>query len=272
MILVTGATGNVGRRLVALLAGAGRPVRALTRRPGSARFPAGVEVVGGDLADPATLGPALRGATALHLITFAGDDQAPLENAPRILDAAARAGVERVTVLMGSVEPGPVEQAVAGSGLEWTRIAPVEFMSNALGWAGSIRAEGVIREGAVDVPSSMVHEEDIAAVAAAALTGGGHAGATHMVTGPQALTVRDKARILGEALGRPIRVVELSVEELQRGWRAEGFGEDDIAFFTAMTTERPEAGRTVLPTVRQVTGRSPRTFAHWAAENAGAFR
>src|SRR5690606_6853043 len=116
---------------------------------------------------------------------------------------------------------------------------------------------------AVDVPSSMVHEEDIAAVAAAALTGDGHAGATHMVTGPQALTVRDKARILGEALGRPIRVVELSIEELQQGWRAEGFGEDDIAFFTAMTTERPEAGRTVLPTVlptvRQVTGRSPRT-------------
>ncbi|MFW5418622.1 NAD(P)H-binding protein [Nocardiopsis sp. CNT-189] len=272
MILVTGATGKVGSRLVGLLAEGGHPVRALTRRPGAARFPAGVEVVGGDLADPGTLGPALRGATALHLITFAGDDQAPLEDAPRILAGAARAGVGRVTVLMGSVEPGPVERAVAGSGLEWTRIAPVEFMSNALEWAGSVRSEGVIREGAVDVPSSMVHEEDIAAVAAAALTEGGHAGATHVVTGPQALTVRDRARILGEVLGRPVRVDELSIEELRRGWRAEGYGEDDIAFFTAMTTERPEAGRTVLPTVRQVTGRPPRTFADWAGENAAAFR
>ncbi|NED03981.1 NAD(P)H-binding protein [Streptomyces sp. SID6648] len=270
-ILVTGATGTVGRRVVEQLLERGEHVRALTRDPERAEFPAGVEVVGGDLTDPASLAPALHGVTGLHLITFGGAFFAPLETADEILALAEEAGVRRVTVLHGGGDT-PMETAVRASGFAWTVVMPVEFMANALEWAPGIRSEGVVREPFVNRLSAMVHESDIGAVAAVALTEDGHGGQEYLVTGPQALTVRDKTADIAAARGADVELVELTEEQALETWRGQGMPEDVIAFLIDVYRDTPPEGRTVLDTVEKVTGRPARSFAQWAEEHAHAFR
>ncbi len=269
-ILVTGATGNVGRPLVEQLLAAGHRVRALTRNPQKANLPADAEVVAGDLADTASLAEAFAGVTAAHLITFAG--YSPLANGADIVAAAEKAGVRKVTVLKGDMSKSPLEEAIEASGLEWTFMSPVEFMSNALEWTESVRTEGVVREGFPHAKSAMVHEADIASVAATALTTDGHASKEYWLTGPETLTPPEKVRVISEVLGREVRYVELSQNEIIAQWRGEGYSEEDIQYFVTMRTNPPEAGYTVLPTVEEVTGKPARTFAQWVREHADAFR
>jgi uncharacterized protein YbjT (DUF2867 family) len=271
-ILVTGATGTVGRQVVAELLARGHEVRALTRDAAKAAFPAGAEVVEGDLTAPDGLAAALEGATGLHLITFGDAAFSPLETGPRILELARAAGVRRVTVLHGG-GPTPLEDAVrADDGVDWTVLMPVEFMANALEWADGIAASGEVREPFVDRLSAMVHEGDIGAVAAVALTEEGHGGQTYVITGPEVLTVGDKVKTIAEAAGREIALVELTEEQAVEGWRAAGLPEDVIGFLLEAYGNTPEVGRTVAGTVEKVTGRPARTFAQWAAEHADAFR
>ncbi|MGY5068643.1 NAD(P)H-binding protein [Streptomyces griseus] len=270
-ILVTGATGTVGRRVVEQLLERGEHVRALTRDPARAELPAGVDVVRGDLTDPASLEPALDGVTGLHLITFGGGLFAPLETGEEILGLAREAGVRRVTVLHGGGGT-PMESAVRASGFDWTVVMPVEFMANALEWAPGIRSEGAVREPFVDRLSAMVHESDIGAVAAVALTEDGHGGQEYLVTGPQVLTVRDKTAAVGAARGADVELVELTEEQARESWRGQGMPEDVIAFLIGVYRDTPPEGRTVIDTVEKVTGRPARTFAQWAEEHAEHFR
>lgn len=270
-ILVTGATGSVGRHVVDRLVQSGQRVRALTRNPARADLPGEVEVVAGDLTALETVAPALDGVTGMHLITFGGDDYAALRTAPEIMELATKAGVRRVTVLLGG-EKGPVEQAVEASDLEWTHLQPVEFMANALEWAESIRAEDVVREAFGSRLSAMVHEADIGAVAATALVEDGHAGKTYTLTGPEVLTVPRKVRTIAAAIGRDIEFVELTEEQARMRWRESGYPDEVIEFFVFVHGNTPPMGYTVVPTVEEVTGRPPRTFAQWAAEHADAFR
>lgn len=267
---VTGATGTVGGLLVAQLVEAGHSVRALTRNPARASFPAGVEVVEGDLANPQSYAHALEGVDGIHLIAFAGDDYAPLQAAPEILERARNAGVRRVTLLMGGDTQG-VEEAVKASGLAWTFLQPVEFMSNMLEWVEPARG-GVIREGFASRRSAIVHEADIAAVAIAALTGEGHGGKTYTITGPESLTPPQMVQAIASANGRDIRFEELTEAQARERWQAQGFPDDAIEYFVWMYGNTPEIGYTVAPTVEQVTGRPARTVAQWAAEHAAAFR
>jgi uncharacterized protein YbjT (DUF2867 family) len=281
--LVTGATGTVGRSLVHQLLKAGEPVRALTRDPAAARFPDGVEVVGGDLADPATLAAALDGAERLHLFPVP-------ETAPEVMAMATAAGVRRVTVLSsGSVTAGldtdyqlPVEQAVEASGVEWTHLRPGDFAANRLRlWGPSVRAERVVRWPFPDEVGIPIHEDDIAAVAVAALLGDGHAGRAYDLTGPETLSVRDQVKAIGAALGEDVHLEEVSREEAlarltaQGGWAAEnapfllgyeGFSPDTE--IPELSAEEPAP----LPTVELLTGRPARSFARWAADHAADFR
>jgi uncharacterized protein YbjT (DUF2867 family) len=271
-ILVTGATGTVGRLVVEELLAAGQQVRALTRNPAKAAFPEGVEVVGGDLADPGSLTGAFEGVTGVHFINFAGDDYAPLPDGARLVELAVKAGVRRVTVL-GGREDGELEKALAATDVEWTLLHPVEFMANTLQWwAHTIRTEGVIKEPFGDRLSALVHERDIAAVAATVLARGGHGGRTYVLTGPQAITLKDKVAILGAAIGKDVEFVELTVDEARAKWRGDGMGEQTIEFLVGALGDTPEVGYTVVPTVREVTGQDARGFAQWAEENAAAFR
>jgi uncharacterized protein YbjT (DUF2867 family) len=268
-ILVTGATGQVGRHLVAQLHEAGHDVRALSRTPAKADLPTGVEVVAGDLTDAATLGTAFEGVDAIHLITFGGDDD--LTNGPEIIDLAARHGITRATVL-GGWSPTSVESALESSAIRWTLLQPAEFMCNALEWADEIRSQGTVSMLAT-FPSAMVHEGDIAAVAATALTHGGHEGRSYPITGPEALTPAERTRIIAGATGQEIAFVQLLSEDAERArLRGYGYDEDYVEFGIQLATNPPEAGGVVLSTVEDVTGTPARTFAQWAREHAERFR
>ncbi|AQS71400.1 NAD(P)H-binding protein [Streptomyces pactum] len=270
-LLVTGATGTVGREVVAELLARGHAVRALTRDAAGAAVPDGAEVVQGDLTEPDTLAPALEGVTGLHLITFGGPYFTPLETGPRILELARAAGVRRVTVLHGG-GPSLLEDAVrADDGVDWTVLMPVEFMANALEWADRIAASDEVREPFVSRLSAMVHEGDIGAVAAVALTEEGHGGREYVITGPELLTVGDKVAAVAAVRGREIALVELTEEQAVARWRAAGHPQDVIGFLLEAYGNTPEVGRTVVDTVEKVTGRPARTFARWAAEHADAF-
>ncbi len=268
---VTGATGTVGRQVVMQLVEAGHTVRALTRNPAKAIFPAGVEIITGDLADPSTFAAALEGVDGIHLIAFAGDNYGPLESTSEILALAEQAGVRRVTLLMGG-DTQAVEEAVKASKLDWTLLQPVEFMSNMLHWVEPVQNDGVIREGFGSRRTAIVHEADIAAVAVTALTQAGHGGKTYTITGPEVLTPPQMVQQLAEASGRGIRFEELTLDQARARWQAQGYPDEVIEYFFWMYGNTPEIGYTVVPTVEQVTGRPARTFAQWAAEYADAFR
>ncbi|MFH9727415.1 NmrA family NAD(P)-binding protein [Streptomyces sp. NPDC017254] len=269
-ILVAGATGTVGRQVVAALREAGAPVRALTRRPGAATFGPGVEVVGGDLTDASSLESALRGVSAVHLINFGGDGYAPLQNGGELSATIEAAGVRRVTMLAGWSE-STLEPAVRASGLAWTLVAPTEIMANALEWADEVRA-GRIERPYGDSRTAMVHEGDIGAVAATALLNEGHAGAEYLLTGPERISLREKIAALGTAAGRQVEFAELTPDEARAAMRKQGVPEHMIDFQLEVFADPPAAYNTPNGVVEKVTGRPARTFAQWARENAATFR
>jgi uncharacterized protein YbjT (DUF2867 family) len=285
-ILVTGATGNVGRHMVAQLVQAGASVRALTRNPATAGLPAGVEVVQGDLAEPATLVPALEGIDRMFLFPVE-------ETAYEVIALAKRAGVRRIVDLSAAsvtvgLHTNPVEQAVEESGLEWTHVRPGGFMTNMLQlWAPSIRAERVVRYPFGDEPMNMIHEADIAAVATAALLEDGHNGAVYTLTGPETITVREQVRAIGAALGEEVRYEEVTREEARRLLKAQGgfaaesadlmlgfidYGGEEPAGADGYSDQDWSALMKTWPDVERVTGRSPRSFAEWARDHVEDFR
>ncbi|MFD0473315.1 SDR family oxidoreductase [Nonomuraea thailandensis] len=223
-VLVTGATGTVGRQVVRSLLDRGRKVRALTRDPARADLPEDVEVIRGDLADAGGLEAAFDGATAAHLITF-GEGYRPLANGRDLVDLAERAGVGKVTVLAGWQE-GTLEPAVrASGGLEWTFLEPVQFMANFLAdWGEPLRTTGRVREPYGDRQSPPVDEHDIGAVAATVLTQDGHGGRSYHLTGPEVLTARRMVGIIAEVTGRDLRFEELTPEQVRREWSVPGAG------------------------------------------------
>ncbi len=266
--LVTGATGNTGYHVVSELARRGERVRALTRDPAAAaaRFPADVELVAGTHTAPAELDGALDGVDRLHITVTAG----LAEVGPELVRRAVDAGVRRITVVWGGAV-GPVEEAVAESGVEWTRLEPQEFMSNTLTWAESIRTEGVVREP-YDFPSALVHEADIGAVAAVALLDDGHAGRAYNLTEPEPLTPRERIAILSRAIGRDIALVPITHEQAIERLTATGVSRADAEYVIGWYAARTADSMTVVDTVERVTGRPPRTFAQWVAEHADRFQ
>lgn len=268
-ILVTGATGHVGRHLVTQLNDAGHRVRALTRNPARANLPAGVEVVAGDLTDTSTLTAAFDSIEGIHLITFGGDNGEELTNGPEIIALAERHGIRRATVL-GGWSPTSIEAALQGSSIAWTILQPGEFMGNALELAEEIRTSRTVSMLAT-YPSAVVHEADIAAVAVAALTQNGHAGQSYPLTGPEALTPAERVRILAEATGQDIAFVHLNEEAERARLQSYGYDEEYVEFGIQLATNPPDAAGVVLPTVEEVTGQPARTFARWAHEHAEQF-
>ncbi|MFJ9339074.1 SDR family oxidoreductase [Streptomyces sp. NPDC101733] len=278
MIVVTGATGNVGRALVRMLdeAEAGRekgvPVTAVARRITEADVPTGVRAVAADLADPAGLRAAFEGARALFLLV-AGEDP------HGILDVAKAAGIRRVVLLSSQGvgtrpeayrHPALFEAAVRESGLAWTVLRSGGMDTNAFAWAESIRTRRAVEAPFGDVGLPFVDPDDVAAVAAAALLGDGHTGATHILTGPAATTPRERAGAIAEVLGEPVRFIEQTraeAHDLMAGFMPLPVVEGTLAILGEPT----EAERRVSPDIARVLGRAPGTFAAWAERNAAAF-
>ncbi|QKW40029.1 NAD(P)H-binding protein [Actinomadura sp. NAK00032] len=271
MIAVTGATGNVGGRLAALLAAAGEQVTALSRR--AAELPDGVRHVRADLADPPSMEAALDGADALFLLVAGDDPEA-------VLDAARSGGVRRVVLLSSQGagtrpdayrHPAAFEEAVRRSGLEWTILRPGGFHSNAYAWAEQVRADRRVAAPFGDVGLPTIDPADIAAVAAAVLREDGHAGRTYELTGPGPTTPRERAAAIGAALGEPVRFVE----QTRRQAREEmlRFMPEPVVEGTLSILGDPvEAEQQVSPDAERILGRAPRSFADWAARNAAAFK
>ncbi|WFB06110.1 NmrA family NAD(P)-binding protein [Streptomyces sp. LX-29] len=266
--LVTGATGNTGRHVVAELLRRGEHVRALTRNPAAAagRLPAEVELVAGTHTAPEELDAALKGVSRLHITVTAG----LAEVGPELVRRAVGAGVRRITVVWGGWV-GPVEQAVAESGVEWTRLEPQEFMSNTLTWIESVRTEGIVREP-YDFPSALVHEADIGEVAAVSLLDDGHAGRAYNLTGPESLTPSERIALLSQAIGREVALVPITHEQAVDRLMATGVSRADADYVVGWYATPSEDATTVVDTVERVTGHPARTFAQWVAAHAERFQ
>ncbi|MFJ8476906.1 NAD(P)H-binding protein [Kitasatospora sp. NPDC094011] len=285
MIVVTGATGTVGSKVVVGLRERGREVRALVRAgsAGPAEWDAAVERVAADFADPASLDAALAGADTVYLLVAVHPEMAQHER--NVIDAAVRTGRRPRIVLHAAagVEHRPegvrfVGAHVAGldhlkaSGLPWTVLAPNGFHQNFLGSAPAVRA-GLLAAPGGEGTVSYVDARDVAAAAVEVLAGAGHEGAVYTLTGPAALTHGEVAEQLAAAAGHPVAYTALTPETALDGllglgwnpWRAEGM----VELYGLYAAGHASA---VSPDVEKLTGRPPRSFAEFAAEHADAFR
>ncbi|TPQ17137.1 SDR family oxidoreductase [Streptomyces sporangiiformans] len=277
MILVTGATGNIGSALLRELhaCGAG-PLRGLTRDAARAMFPEMVEAVEGDLAEPESWKPALEGVRSLFLVSRLGSDA-------DILEAARLAGVEHV-VLVSSITVqthphlGPacenlaVERLLKDSGMAWTILRPTQFASNALMWAASIRDGETVRAPYADTGLPTIHPADIASVARVALTEPGHQGRTYTLTGPEPVTARQQVEAIAATLGRDVPFIEISRQDAHAQMAAVFGDEAADAVLDVTGGDVNDELLAVRDTVSRVTGSRARPFQQWAAENADSFR
>lgn len=270
MILLTGATGNVGGAAARALLDSGVELAALVRPGRESSLPAGVVPLPGDLNDPASL-PALDDVSALFLLPGYGAQEELLRRVRgRVVLLSGR------SVLASDLD-NPIsrymlaaENAVRDSGEPWTIVRPSGFMSNTLSWAPQLTAGDVVRTPFADVHIAMIDPADVSAVIAVALTAD-HAGQTYEISGPEPLRPADRVRILGDALGRGLRFepqsdAEARAEMLET--TPQEFVDTFFAFYSAGTLDESE----VLPTVPALLGRPARTFAEWAADHAPEFQ
>ncbi|MEU9109783.1 SDR family oxidoreductase [Streptomyces xanthophaeus] len=280
MILVTGATGTIGREVLRALP-PGPAVRVMARKPARVEgAPAAAETVPGDYDDPRSLGGALSGVQTVLLVTnrVAGDQDA------RFLEAARDAGVQHVVKLSAAAVADPLaddlitrwqrgnEDLLRASGMGWTLLRPRSFMSNTLSWAASVRAEQVVRSLYGSSANSCVDPRDIADVAVRVLTEPGrHRGRAYTLTGPQAVTAEQQTAWLGELTGCPVRFEELGPERARALW-SERYPEPVVeALLDSALRQRAGAKAGVEGTVEELTGRPARSFRDWASTHLPAF-
>ncbi len=279
-VLVTGATGRIGRAVVAELVNAGVPVRALTRNPATAVLPARVEVVAGDFTAPASLDPALHSVRTVFLLWTA-----PLDSAAAVIDRLA-SQPRRVVFLSAPYktphpffqQPNPmarlhaeIEHLIRTSGVEWTFVRPGMFGSNAqYWWAPAIRAGEVVRWPHGAAETAPIDERDVAAVAARVLSEDGHAGGDYVLTGPDSLSQAEQVAAIGSVLGRQIPFQELTPDEFRR---------ETADTWPPMVTDmlldawRAAIGHPgyVTSTVADIVGTPARTFRQWVADHVEVF-
>ena len=276
MFLVTGATGRVGRAVVADLAARGLPVRALARRASEAAWPAGVQPVDGDLARPQTLDAALAGVEAVFLFT-------PMEGPGELAVRARQAGVQRGVLLSSIVtqkadpRENPIaarhlaaERALADSGLPAVVLRPDTFAANALDWAPSVRTEGLVRLAHPQSGRVPIHEQDLAEVAVQALMSHAHVGQAWWLTGPRQLSQAEQVLAIADAIGRPLQLATLSDEEALAQWRARmpEQAARRLLDYLRKCVDQPPA---VSPQVTNILGRPGREFSDWARDHRADF-
>lgn len=274
-LLVTGATGTVGRHVVSALLARGRDVRALVRDPRAALLPDRVEVVRGDLSSPQTLVSALHGVERVYLM-WPG---LPVE--PQVVQVIAE-HAERVVYLSADVpdladdeDPAifhqEIERLIRRSGLQWTFVRAIDFATNTLLWAEQIR-QGVVRLPYGRASRSMIHERDVAEVIAHVLTSDGHDGARYLITGPESIPQTELVGIIGEAIGRDVRWEDLAPDQaremLTAAWGDRAFVDARLSAWAALV-DSPER---VTDTVERLLGRPATPFRAWAQEHAAQFR
>jgi uncharacterized protein YbjT (DUF2867 family) len=282
MILVTGATGNVGGAVLEQLVGAGHKVRALVRDPAKlGELGSKVEVVKGDLSKPETLDAAFAGVDKAFVLCAGGDLPKLAGNA---VDAAKKAGVKHVVLLSSASVTGEhetqigrwhreAEAKVKASGLAFTMVQPGAFASNTLMWAGSIKANGAVFQPTGDGKTTPIDPRDIAAVAVKALTSPGHEGKEYVLTGPEALSAAEQVAKISAAIGRPLKFVDVTEDAAREGMEKAGLPEVFIrAILEISALVKAGHGQLITPTVEQLLGRKARTYDEWLESNVKAFQ
>jgi uncharacterized protein YbjT (DUF2867 family) len=277
-ILVTGARGNIGSRVVDKLVRSGARVRVLVRQPSAALDRPSIEVIRGSYDDAPAVAAAMAGASRALVIT-AGPDLARHDG---VLALAARAAgvahVVKISVLGARRDGSEIpawhhdgEQRIAATGVATTFVRPSSFASNARGWLGTLRSLGKAFGALGTTALPVIHPEDIADVAVLALTAPGHAGKVHELTGPEALTPAEQVAILGEVAGKPFDYVNVDDDAAVRGMIDSGMPKPMADAMIHLVQALRGLGR-VAPNeiVAQLLGRPPRTFRQWASEHAEA--
>jgi uncharacterized protein YbjT (DUF2867 family) len=282
MLLITGATGNIGRELVGELAAAGARLRVLVRDPArAAGLPAPAERAVGDLAEPGTLGPAFAGVDRLFLLT----PGIGLDHTAHAVAAARAAGVRHVVHLSSYNvlgDPMPAmgrwhqarEDTIRAAGIPATFLRPGGFMTNALDWLPTIHEGGFVLDPIGPGRYAPIDPADIAAVAALALTGDGHEGQEYVITGEQTFTVAEQVRLLGDALGRELEVRPVASPAEAVSFRFPHGAPPALAdaLVEGLTLMRADTTGFRTDTVRRLLGRAPATFTAWCTRNAHRFQ
>jgi uncharacterized protein YbjT (DUF2867 family) len=277
MILVTGATGNVGQQVISQLDDRGFSVRALTRDPQGAGFPENVDVVAGDLSHPGTLEPLMDGVDAVFLVWPFSTPEAAHQLGPAVIDTLA-ARARRIVYLSAAAaaqQPDAfwsvIERLVEASGVEWTFLRPSGFAANTRMWADQIRGGDVVRWPYGDAARALIHERDIAAIAVRALTQDDLIATRPVLTGPSTVSQIEQVRAIGDAIGRSIRWEELprdqALEQLSAAWGDAAFADHALDTWAGFVST-PEP---VTDTIEQITGAPARSFREWARDHAGDF-
>ncbi len=287
MILVTGATGRIGRELVRELGAMRARFRALVRSSGKAETirHAGGEAVVGDYGDPAVRRAAVEGVDTLFLLTPASPDKVAAESA--LAEAAVSSGVSRIVKISadGADADAPpifarlhrdVERRIEDLGAAWTFLRPGFFMQNYLTFADGIRSHGAIFAAAGSGRHADIDVRDIAAAAARVLTGEGHDGRAYTLTGPEAQSLGEAARKISTITGRDVRFVDVAPDDARRAMVATGVAEwladallDLFAWY--QRGEGANNGSAVAAGVGEILGRPPRSFESFVRENVQAF-
>ncbi len=278
-ILVTGATGNVGSRLVARLAARKLPVRVLSRKPDKTKVPAGVEIAVGDLANRDEVRAAMKGVSKVFLLTT-GVDLTKLE--ANVLDAAKAEGVGHIVKqsVQGAEWEGPLfakwhrasEKAIEASGIAWTFLRPSSIATNALDWVGMIKNGGTVYGPYGTLAMPVVDPEDIAAVAEVALTGEGHGKKSYELTGPESITVADQVATIGKVIGKQLQFVNVSDEAATQSMLGMGMPAPVVEAVIDLAKALRGLGRVPpVSTVKDLLGRAPRTFEQFVRDEASRF-
>jgi uncharacterized protein YbjT (DUF2867 family) len=280
MILVTGATGNVGRELIPLLLETKQPVRVLVRDLRKvAHLNASVERIVGDLDQPETLIPAIQGVERIYLMTYETRQDIHL------LQAAKRAGVQHIVKLSTleatdhKIQVGKWhyerEELIRASGLDWTFLRPGMFMSNSIEWwAESIKGQGsVFFPGGKKGKIAPVDPRDVAQVAASALTQPGHTGQAYELTGTELFTIGEMVQVIARVLGKPIQYIDIPPIAAKLFMLKTGMDKSLVnALMEMLGTLRRNEGAIVTDTVQHITGQPSRTFEAWCREHRRAFQ
>lgn len=265
-ILVTGATGNIGRRIVDHLIDLGvNDIRALTKNPARARLPDGVTAFTGYLGDPDTLPAALEGVQRMYL--------APLPEAlGPTLDLIRKAKVDYVVALSGTGDWQQHADAVTASGLVNTQLGPGEFTDNFTIWSEQIKATGTVRDPYPSVVEAPISMADIARVAALLLLSAdeSHHGKMYPITGPQSLTRAQIAGEIGAGIGADVSFEQCSRAEAEETLRPT-MGEYARWYLEQIATG-VEAPQQANQLVAELTGAPAQSVAQWARDNAALFR
>ncbi|GAA1932784.1 SDR family oxidoreductase [Streptomyces durmitorensis] len=285
MILITGATGSIGRSLAGQLRQAGAAFRALVRDEAKGRA-MGCDFVVGDFDDPNSIIAALDGADRLFLNSAGAQpvdgEQPMIRQQKTVIDAARETGITHVVKVsvwqarqgakLSQGAHGEIEEYLQASGLAWSLLQPAGFMQNFL-TPEAFTSDGNLISSYGSTPVAHIDCHDIAACAAVLLAGSLAQEKAFVLTGPEALTDAEVADKVSSALGRPVGRAELPPDSLAAAMRSQGLPPrfaDDVAFLVKEVAAGSQA--TTTTTVRDITGRPARTFDDFLAANLQSLR